>query len=78
MSDKTLDLYNAVMAKILSIMEEAHPGDRFSVKLLISDFEEAILKSMKGAFPNARARGCWFHYGQVCRPTVISEIKNYN
>jgi len=31
----------------------------------MSDFEPAILGAMKVAFPNAVAKGCWFHYGQA-------------
>ena len=65
MSDKSLSLYTAVMRKIVDTVEEEHPGDGFATRLLISDFEEAIIKSMGAAFPTARARGCWFHYGQV-------------
>lgn len=32
---------------------------------MISDYEEALLNNMQQAFPDGRARGCWFHYGQV-------------
>jgi hypothetical protein len=65
MSEKTLDLYNAVLQKLLQILEESYPGEGIAARLVISDFEEAILKSMQATFPRARVRGCWFHYGQV-------------
>lgn len=67
MSNKSAALYHAVMDRILEILREMDPDDdNFAVELMISDFEEAIMGAMQRAFPNARARGCWFHFAQVC------------
>jgi len=65
MSSKTTELYRMVMAFIINETRRTVPGD-FCVRLMISDFEEAILNVMQETFPEGRARGCWFHYGQVC------------
>ncbi len=71
MSEKTRELYDAVIGKIVSILNEMHPGNGFGAELLISDYEEAIMKSLQSAFPNARSRGCWFHYGQVSQNVTV-------
>lgn len=65
MTSKTADLYQAVMDRILEVMNEASPGEGTAVELIVSDYEEAILSSLGRAFPTARIRGCWFHFGQV-------------
>lgn len=64
MTDKTEALYTAVLTRIKEIAQEVDPGE-FAVEVAISDFEEAIMNSMKSAFLNSDTRGCWFHYGQV-------------
>ncbi len=66
MTEKTEALYNEVMQLVLTTAAEEVPGDHFSIRLMISDYEEAILNCMKTTFPDGRERGCWFHYGQVC------------
>ena len=65
MTDKTLELYQLVMANITEILNDLDHEEGFAVELMISDFEAAIISSMQMTFPNGRARGCWYHYGQV-------------
>ena len=65
MTEKTAELYNLVMQRFLEVVRETVPGEGFQIELCVSDFEEAILGSMHRAFPLARSRGCWFHFGQV-------------
>lgn len=65
MTEKTEALYDQVMQLFLATAAAEVPGNQFSVEIMISDYEEAILNSMKTAFPDGRERGCWFHYGQV-------------
>nr|CAH0103572.1 unnamed protein product [Daphnia galeata] len=65
MTEKTAELYNLVMQRFLEVVRETVPGEGFQVELCVSDFEEAILGSMHRAFPLARSRGCWFHFGQA-------------
>ena len=65
MTDKSAELYSLVLNRIKEVMNEASPGEGTAVGLVVSDFEEAILSSMGRAFPGARTRGCWFHFGQV-------------
>ena len=64
MTSKSEQLYNAVLDRIKEVAQELDPGE-FAVEVAISDFEDAIMNSMKAAFPNSNSRGCWFHYGQV-------------
>ena len=66
MSEKSLDLYNAVMEKILDTLQEIDPDREGNcAERLISDFEEGILRALHNAFSGGQARGRWFHYGQV-------------
>lgn len=65
MTEKTRALYDLAMQRILEVLQRINPGGGFAVELAVSDYEEAILGSMEAAFPGARAKGCWFHYGQV-------------
>ncbi|KZR99283.1 Uncharacterized protein APZ42_004910 [Daphnia magna] len=65
MSNKTAELYRMAIDRILQILQEVNPGDNFEVEVLISDFELTIMGTMQQAFPNARSRGCWFHYAQA-------------
>ncbi|KZS16483.1 Uncharacterized protein APZ42_017765 [Daphnia magna] len=65
MSNKTAELYRMAIDRILQILQEVNPGDQFEVEVLISDFELTIMGTMQQAFPNARSRGCWFHYAQA-------------
>ena len=64
MSGKTQELYGLVMQNIMAAVQQAAPGEN-SVRLMVSDYEEAILNTMRATFPNGRERGCWFHFGQV-------------
>jgi hypothetical protein len=46
MTDKTLELYQLVMAKITDILYDLDKEEGFAVELMISDFETAIISSM--------------------------------
>lgn len=76
MSDKTEELYKLVIDKVISSARELSENN-FNVQLAISDFEQAILSTMEEAFPASRARGCWFHFGQVMIFTVQFEFFIY-
>lgn len=65
MTGKSESLYDLIFAQVLRKLDTLFPGDATSVRLMISDYEFAILNSSKRAFPQGRARGCWFHFGQV-------------
>ena len=65
MSEKTTDLYTAVLRRIMEVFHQKFPEADCSVSLMISDFEQAILSSTQTTFPTGRARGCWFHFAQI-------------
>ena len=69
MSEKTLSLYNLVMEEIMEAVRGLGEEEGLACERIISDYEEAILSALQTSFPAAQARGCWFHYGQVCRLT---------
>ncbi|KZS16486.1 Uncharacterized protein APZ42_017762 [Daphnia magna] len=66
MTHRNRKIYDASLRHILDEFKKHNPGASIDqIELVISDFERAILSSMGSAFPNARPRGCWFHYGQA-------------
>lgn len=65
MTGRTELLYNAILGRILEVYRQHVQDPGFAVRLMISDYETAIMNAMVAAFPGAEARGCWFHYGQV-------------
>ena len=66
MTNKNRPSYDASLAHIKARFRELHPeANMEQIKLVISDFEAAILGSMGAAFPWTRPRGCWFHYAQA-------------
>ena len=66
MTHRNRKIYDASLRHILDEFKKHNPGASIDqIELVISDFEPAILGSMGSAFPNARPRGCWFHYGQA-------------
>ena len=66
MTNKNRASYDASLAHIKAKFKEQHPeANMEQIKLVVSDFEAAILGSMGAAFPWTRPRGCWFHYGQA-------------
>lgn len=67
MSEKTEELYQMVLSNIIEAFRQHNPDEDPVVQLMISDFEQAILSAMAATFPEARSRGCWFHFGQVKR-----------
>jgi len=77
MKGRTRPLYDAVLTEIKRIVRIHVPEAFRNISLTISDYESAIQGSMKAAFPNARVRGCWFHYGQVrkhCKLNIFIRI----
>lgn len=65
MNRKTRLLYDKVMEKIIEVYDERYPDVYIKVENVMSDFEDAILGSVKQAFMGCETTGCFFHYGQV-------------
>ena len=74
--DKILDQFKALI------------GD-FKPDSAMSDFERAILNSLKNAFPESRVTGCRFHFGQagtnyrlvitlILHYSTLNNLKNNN
>ena len=66
MTRKTENLYDAVFKSMLDAYEEMHPEDNIRIRLVVTDYESALMNALRRAFPKASIEGCWFHYGQVC------------
>lgn len=64
LTNKRQDLYQLMFQQFLNVVNGVN-GRELAPTLLISDFELAILQAMQTIFPDARIRGCLFHYGQV-------------
>ena len=65
MTGETEILYDVIFEKIVEVLDRDIPSVVMAISLMVSDFEKAILSSIQRVFPNGRARGCWFHFGQV-------------
>jgi hypothetical protein len=59
MTSKHHALYEGVMIKIRSICPHLEP------RIIKSDFELALMKSLQRAFPSVVLSGCFFHYTQA-------------
>lgn len=41
------------------------PQLRANLRVVVSDFEKAILTATRRVFPQVQMRGCWFHFTRV-------------
>lgn len=64
LTNKRQDLYQIMLEKFTEIVTDVN-GQRPNPAIIISDYEMAIMQAMQTIFPDARIRGCMFHYGQV-------------
>ena len=64
MTTKKQGLYAKVIDVYITAVESA-TGQKPQPEHVMSDYELAILSAMAVAFPDAKIRGCWFHYAQV-------------
>lgn len=82
MTRKTQALYEVALRKVLEVCLQ-QTGRIPTPARLISDYELAILQALANVFPTGRARGCYFHSGQVglftpniyCILFIISETQ---
>jgi hypothetical protein len=59
MTSKHAGLYEGIMLKIRSICPTLEP------RIIKSDYELGLMKSLQSSFPNATLSGCYFHYSQA-------------
>ena len=59
MSSKHHGLYEGVMMKVRSICPHLEP------RVIKSNFEFALMKSLQSTYPNTTLSGCYFHYSQA-------------
>ncbi|CAA91234.2 hypothetical protein [Bracoviriform inaniti] len=57
-SNQTAELYTGIWNFLL----ERAPGLKDNLKVVMMDFERALIKSVKESMPNVTIRGCWFHF----------------
>ena len=60
MTNKSESFYNLVFEKLKSLA-----GEEWSPEEIMSDFERAVLNSLKTTFPQANLSGCRFHFAQA-------------
>lgn len=78
MTRKSRVLYESALNRLLDVCFE-QTGRRPSPELLISDYELAILEAAATCFPTGRARGCWYHSGNVgCNICIKLNIYSMN
>lgn len=68
MTGKVESLYDLVFDQMVRKLNTLIPGDNTSVRLMVSDFEFAIINSSKrgrDSCSTRKSQGSWFHFGQV-------------
>lgn len=60
-SRKTIAMYTAVW----EFVTRWAPELTNNLRVVVSDFERAILVSTRRMFPRIQLRGCWFHFTRV-------------
>ncbi|EFX71709.1 hypothetical protein DAPPUDRAFT_111401 [Daphnia pulex] len=73
MTGKVTALYELVIDRIKAVSAQVNVIP-LEPKLMISDYEIAILTAVAAKFPNGRARGCYFHQSQNCADDVGDRI----
>ena len=63
MSGKTRELNKLAINRMLLAVREQFTAP--NIRLMVSDNEIATPEAMEICFPGERARGCYYHYGQV-------------
>lgn len=66
MKTKNLSAYDAVFEAVKSKIAENIIPER-----AITDYEVALQKSLRVAYPTAEVNGCYFHYTQVSIDTYL-------
>lgn len=61
MTKKTTSCYTAVFNFIEKEIFPLYPAE------FMTDFEAGLRKALVNVYPNARIRGCWFHYCDALR-----------
>ena len=59
MSGKTTESYQNMLHMIMSRMSAP-----VACETVITDFEQAAITAFRNSLPNARVRGCFFHFQQ--------------
>ena len=65
MSSKSEIIYNKIFTDLIDIMENFNIKRNNICKLIMSDFECALRKSMKKFFPYSKLNGCYFHFVKI-------------
>lgn len=61
MTNRTKEIYNAVFLKL----QEFCPNLKNNLRHIMTDFEIAVISSVRESFPNCSHHGCWFHSKKV-------------
>jgi hypothetical protein len=69
MTSKLNGLYRAIFERV----KENFPS--FKPTFVNTDFEGALIKSIKQVFPRAIVNGCWFHYKKALHRAIMGPSK---
>ena len=75
MSGKTRQLYELAINRVLLAIEAQYV--RPNTRLMVNDYEIAILEAMETCFVGGRARVCYFHYGQALFHIIIRLVNSF-
>jgi len=69
MTSKLHGLYRKVFERVKELCPSFKPS------YVNTDFEGALIKSIKNVFPNAVVNGCWFHYKNALHRAIMGPSK---
>ena len=64
LTGKTQQHYDTVFQVLVTEMRRVRPNNPIMIRMIVSDFETAVITSVQNAFPGARVGGCYFHFVQ--------------
>jgi len=70
---KNTDTYNEMFSALRQALENSL-GDVRKPKTFLVDFEQAAIQSIRSVFPEARVKGCSFHF--IYRQAIMRKIQN--
>ena len=64
LTGKTQQHYDLLFQNLIIEMRRVRPNNPINVRLVVTDFETAVITSVQNAFPGIQVGGCYFHFVQ--------------
>lgn len=68
MTRKSFHAYQLLMAYVRTVL-----APDMAPLAVMSDYEAALMRAVREAFPGAEVTGCWFHYANVSKVDLSTQ-----